>query len=104
MAMTPLEREDPAAGRVEALRAELLDFAGQFREEAALLDTLELADTVAAVEELATAVEYLQLGPWHVRCQGPERRSSFTVLRKSAFRKTIFWKPAECAVTVASDG
>lgn len=61
MAITPLELEDPAADRVDALRAELLEFASRFRDEAALLSTLELTDTVAAVEELSKAVEYLQL-------------------------------------------
>lgn len=61
MSITHLDFESRPADVVRSIRDTLLAFAGTFADEASLMSTLELANTVAAVEKLSHVVEYLQV-------------------------------------------
>ncbi|MBG6190286.1 hypothetical protein IWX64_001226 [Arthrobacter sp. CAN_A212] len=61
MSITHLDVEPRPADVVGSLRDTLLAFAGKFADQASLMSTLELANTVAAVEKLSHVVEYLQV-------------------------------------------
>src|SRR3954452_8645679 len=70
MAIALYEPAQEASSFLAEVRAVLQDFAERFRGQALLLSTRELADTVAAVEELSKTVEQLQITGAHAldRC------------------------------------
>ncbi|NKX53011.1 HNH endonuclease signature motif containing protein [Arthrobacter mobilis] len=61
MAVAPYEPSQEAADFLRSLRRELQEFSEHFRKDCLLLSIRELADTVAAVEELSTTVDQLQV-------------------------------------------
>src|SRR4051795_12443049 len=65
MAIAPYEPTREAAGFLAEVRTALQDFAQRFGDEALLLSTRELAEAVAAVEELSKTVEQLQITGAH---------------------------------------
>src|SRR4051794_5126448 len=107
MAIAPYEPTREAAGFLAEVRTALQDFAQRFGDEALLLSTRELAEAVAAVEELSKTVEQLQitgahawigrtLRPW-ARTIGASRGRNRPGIPGTAGAPTAGTPPSSCA-------